>query len=87
MKKQYSKFQVRELINDFFKRNSFLPKEMKKIKRLAMKYRIPLKPYKIKFCKKCLFYLKGKIRISRVYKIIICGSCGYRNRFPIKDKK
>jgi len=81
MKYQLSKQEAQEKISRFFERESFTNEEMKKIKRLAMKFKIKLGFYRKKFCKKCLFQLKGRTRISKTHKTIICKNCGYKNRF------
>ena len=83
MKTRISKTEVREQIDSFFKKSNFSPKEVKKIKRLAMKYKISLKEERKKFCKKCLNKLKGKTRISKIYKTTECDYCGYINRHKL----
>jgi RNase P subunit RPR2 len=83
MKKEFSKSEVRDKINNFFSKPSFEKEEVKKIKRLAMKYKIPLTEKKKFFCKSCLSQLKGKIRVSKTHKTIVCESCNYRNKFRI----
>lgn len=84
MKSDLSKYQAEDKIESFFKKDSFTPKELKKIKRLAMKYKIKLKDKRKRFCKKCLSQLKGKTRISKTHKTIICQVCNYGNKFKIK---
>lgn len=83
MKTSLSRVEAQEKIQDFFKQCNFAPKQLKKIKRLAMKFHIPLKTYKKLFCKKCLKPLKGKTRITKTHKSIECNSCGYKNRWKI----
>ena len=83
MKYQLSKQEAQEKISNFFERESFKKEEMKKIKRLAMKFKIKLKDKRKKFCKKCLSQLKGKTRISKTHKTIICQFCGYKNKFKV----
>ncbi len=82
MKKELSKTQAQEKINNFFKED-FTSDEMKKIKRLAMKYKIRLGNLRKNFCKKCLSKIKGEISINKGYKTIICSSCSYKNRYKI----
>jgi len=84
MKTKLSKTEAKEKITSFFKKSNFTPEEVKKIKRLAMKFNIKLKEHRKKFCKKCLSKLKGKTRITKLYKIVECFTCGYRNKFKIK---
>lgn len=83
MKKKISKQEAQNQINKFFQKSSFTPEQVKKIKRLAMKYNIKLGPHKKKFCKKCLSQLKGKTRISRIYKTIECQECKYKNKWRL----
>lgn len=78
-----SRSKARERIDEFFSREDFSSEEVRKIKRLAMKYRIRLGDYRKKFCKNCLSRLKGKTRVTRFYKTVVCENCGYRNRFKI----
>jgi len=75
--KNISKNEIKQEIEDFFKKiNKKSPKEIKKIKRLAMKNNIPLKEKRKLFCKKCYSpYLNSKIIIRNGKKIIICNSC------------
>ena len=83
MKPTLNRTEAVEKINSFFKAKDFTPKDLKKIKRLAMKYHIPLKPYKKLFCKSCLIPLKGKVRVSKEYKRIECNVCNYKNKWKI----
>lgn len=83
MKTSLSKTEAREKIETFFKKKDFTAEEMKKIKRLAMKFRIRLCPSRKLFCKKCLSKLKGKTRITKTHKMVECSSCGYKNRFKL----
>ena len=85
MKTKLSKQQVQQKIEEFFQKPFFMPEEVKKIKRLAMKFNIKLKNHRKNFCKKCFNKLKGKIRISRTHKTIECQNCGYKNKFRIGD--
>ena len=83
MKSKLTKQQAQEKISQFFERESFTNSELIKIKRLAMKFKIKLKENRKKFCKKCLLPLKGKTRISKTHKTVICQNCGYKNKFKI----
>lgn len=87
MKTSLSKTQAREKIEEFFKQEEFEPKEVKKIKRLAMKFRISLKDKRKEFCKKCYSKLKGKIRVNKIHKSVECKSCNYLNKFLIKNSR
>lgn len=87
MKKGLSRTEAQEKINELFgKGREFSADEVKKIKRLAMKYNIKLGSYRKLFCKKCFSFLKGKTRITKAYKIIECGRCRAVNRQRIRFK-
>jgi RNase P subunit RPR2 len=61
------------------------PKEIKKIKHLAMNKKIPLKEKRKLFCKKCLMpYKNSKIKIREKIKSGTCENCGYINRWRLK---
>jgi RNase P subunit RPR2 len=85
-KKDISKIEAKEKIDNFFSKiGSKSPKQIKKIKRIAMKHRISLKNDKKLFCKKCLTpYAFPKIRIKNKMKIIECNNCGKITRLKIK---
>ncbi len=84
MKPSLNRTEATEKIDFFFQSKDFTSKDLKKIKRLAMKYHLPLKPYKKLFCKSCLSPLKGKTRISKEYKRVECNVCQYKNKWKIK---
>ena len=86
MKKTVSKSQAKNKIDNFFKNiESKTPKEIKKIKKLSMAYKIPLKGKRKLFCKYCLnTYKNPKIRIKNKIKIITCENCGKIARWKIK---
>ena len=74
--------QIKEFLSDIKSKN---PKQIKKIKRLAMKHNIQLKELRKKFCKKCLTpYHNSKIRIKNKVKIVTCNACYYISRYKIK---
>jgi RNase P subunit RPR2 len=81
VKKKLSRKEAREEIDELFCRQEFSSEDVKKVKRLAMKYKIKLKFERKKFCKRCLSKLRGKIRVSRVYKSVECEKCGFINKF------
>jgi RNase P subunit RPR2 len=83
MKKEMSRNGARAKIEIFFKRRDFTAEEVRKMKRLAMKFRIRLKEGRKKFCKKCLSKLRGKTRVTRFYKTVVCENCGFLNKFRI----
>lgn len=78
VKREFSKTQAKEIIEEFFKNiNKKSPKEIRKIKMLSMKYKIPLKEKRKLFCKKCFTpHVNSKIRIKNKFKIIECKNCG-----------
>ncbi|MDD5023349.1 MAG: hypothetical protein PHU63_04230 [Candidatus ainarchaeum sp.] len=85
-KKDISKTEAKKKIDDFFKEiDSKSPKQIKKIKRTAMRHRISLKENKKLFCKKCLKpYHLPKIRIKNGIKIVECKNCGKINGWKMK---
>jgi len=81
-KKEISKTEAKKKIEEFFlniKQKS--PENFKKIKKIAMRYKISLKEYKKLFCKKCLIpYSSPRIRIKNKMRVIECENCGHRLR-------
>jgi len=88
MKKNLSKTEVRKQIKDFFASEEIKnksPREIKKIKRIAMRYNVQLKEFRKEFCKKCLApYKDARIKIKNKMKIMTCGNCGYVSRWRLK---
>lgn len=84
-KKKISKKEAQKQIEEFFSNiKNKTPKEVKKIKRIAMKYNIPLKEKRKLFCKNCFVpYKNPKIRINNGKKSVECESCGYTARWRI----
>ena len=80
-----SKTEVKKQIEDFFKDiKNKTPKEIRKIKKLAMSKNIPLKEKRKLFCKKCFsVFNKPKIRIKNKIKSVVCNNCGYISRWKI----
>ncbi len=76
---------AKDSINDFFSKEHFTKDEMRKIRNLAMKYRLPLKENRKKFCRFCLSQLKGSTRINSGFKTVVCEQCGKPNRFRISQ--
>ena len=85
MVKKISKTEAKEEIKEFFKGiKNKTPKEIKKIKKLAMSKNISLKEKRKLFCKKCLNpYKNPKIRIKNRIKSIACENCGYISRWRL----
>ncbi len=86
MKKTLLKSGAEKQIKGFFKNiKDKTPKEVKKIKRLAMAYNLPLKEKRKLFCKKCFApYKNPKIRIKNKVKLVKCEGCGYLGRWGLK---
>ena len=85
--KKLSRQEIQGKINEVFSKNSS-PKEIKKIKKLAMSKNIKLGDYRKKFCKKCYSLFNSnnsEIRIKKGFKIIKCKNCGYILRQRLKD--
>ena len=84
--KKLSKTEVKKQIEEFFadiKDKS--SEDVKKIKKLAMSHKIPLKENRKLFCKKCLHPHKNpSIRVKKGLIKINCGECGYTSRWKIK---
>lgn len=88
MNKKSSKKETEKQIQVFFldiKKKT--PKEIKKIKKLAMKQNIPLRDLRKTFCKKCFSFYSGteKIRIKKGIKSIKCNNCGNVAKWKIKN--
>ena len=84
MKKTLSRTEAENKINEFFDDiNEKDTKGLKKIKRLSMSYKIKLGNKRKLFCKKCLNALKGKTRINKKFKSVICKFCNYKNKFKL----
>jgi len=80
------KSEAKKQIQEFFSNiKDKSPKDIKKIKRLAMKHNIQLKELRKSFCKKCLMsYKNPKIRVKDEIKTTTCENCGYASRWKIK---
>ena len=86
MKKATSKADAKKQIEEFFENiKDKSPKDVKKIKKLAMSYKIPLKEKRKLFCKKCFtLYITPKIRVKNGLIKINCKECNYTSRWKIK---
>ena len=79
-----TKNEVEKEIKKVFSKNPE-PREVKKAKRLAMKYNIKLKGLRKKFCKKC-YSTKLKVRkVKDKVKTVECKNCGYVSRWKLKN--
>ena len=83
MKKKVTKKEAEEKINEFFKKENFEAKDVRKIKRLAMSFNIKLGKHRKKFCGNCFFLLKGKTRVTKTHKSVVCENCGFINRVKL----
>ncbi len=85
MKNKLSKSHAKKQIRDFFSNiKDKSPREVRKIKGLAMSKNIPLKDLRKTFCKKCLSpYKNPKIRVKKGMKIVMCENCGYVSRWKL----
>jgi len=81
-----SKKEAEEKIKSFFVHiKNKTPEEIKKIKKLSMKYNLKLGGLRKNFCKKCLTtYKNPEIRSNKNFKSFKCKECGYVNRWKIK---
>lgn len=86
MKKKISKTEAKQQIEEFFENiKGKSPEDIKKIKKLAMKYKIPLKEKRKLFCSNCLSPHKNpSIRVKDGLIRINCGKCGHTSRWRIK---
>lgn len=88
MKNKISKSEAMQEIEKFFSSiANKSPKEIKKIKKLAMGYNIPLKEKRKLFCKYCLnpYSGKEKVRIKNKIKNVTCLNCGKISRWKINS--
>ena len=87
MRIKLSKSEVQEKIKEFFRGiKNKTPKEIKKIKKLAMSKNVPLKKLRKTFCKNCFApYKTPKIRIKKKLKTIFCEKCGGISRYKINS--
>ena len=83
MKRVISRIEAEKRIEKFFERKRFSAEEVRKIKRLAMKYKIKIGNFRKFFCKKCFSKLKGRISVTKNHKSVICQSCNFKNKYRI----
>jgi len=85
--KKLSKSEAKRQIELFFQDiKNKTPKQVKKIKKLAMSNNIKLKEKRKKICEKCLTpYKNPKIRINNKTKNTTCENCGYVSRWKINS--
>lgn len=87
MVKKISKTETEKQIKEFFQDiKNKTPREIKKMKKLAMSKNISLKELRKKFCKKCYSaYRTPKIRIKDNIKSIACENCKNISRWKINS--
>ncbi len=78
-----SKTEAEEKIKETFSKK-LSPREIKKIKRLAMKHNIKLKDLRKKFCKKCYSTELRVKSIKNKVKTVECKNCKNIMRWKIK---
>ena len=86
MKSKLSRKESEEKIKNAFSKN-LSPKEIKKLKRLAMNKKIRLGNLKQRFCKKCYLLFNSnnsEIRIKKGFKAIKCKECSHISRYKLK---
>jgi len=77
-----NKTQAEEKINEFFKEKHD-KEEVRKVKKISMRFRIKLKGLRKKFCSKC-FSMKLKFRkVGKMGKTVECSECGNLMRWGI----
>jgi RNase P subunit RPR2 len=81
LSKEETKKEVEEFFKNIRKKN---PKEIKKIKKLAMSYNIKIKDKRRLFCKKCFSPNIKTLGIKNDFKRIQCESCKNISRYKIK---
>jgi len=88
MVKKISKSEAKKQIKEFFESiREKNPKQVKKIKKLAMGKNIQLGDKRKLFCKKCLSpYKNSSIKIKDGFLTITCENCDYKNRWKVKEK-
>ncbi len=86
MKKTISKTEAKKQIEEFFENiQDKSLKDVKKIKKLAMTHKIPLKDKRKLFCNKCMSpHKNASIRVKNGLIRINCGECGHTNKWKIK---
>jgi RNase P subunit RPR2 len=80
-----SKSAASKKIDEFFKHiKDKDSREIKKIKRLAMAKKVPLKDKRKLFCKKCLNpYKNPKVRVKNKVKSVVCENCKSVSRWKL----
>lgn len=74
----------KEIEKFFYEIDNKTPKQIKKIKKLAMHHSIKLKDKRKKFCKKCYSPKLKVIKINKGIKSVKCENCNFTSRWKIK---
>lgn len=83
--KKLSKTEAEKEIKEFFENiKNKTPKQIKKIKRLAMRHNIKLKEKRKLFCKKCYSTKLKTLGIKNKIKKVKCETCGNIIRWKIR---
>lgn len=83
--KKLSKTETKKEIEEFFKDiKSRKPKEIKKIKKLAMSQSIKLSEKRKKFCGKCFSSKLKVIGVKNKVKRVRCSDCENVSRYKLK---
>jgi len=89
MVKKLSKTEAEKQIDNFFVNiKTQTPKEIKKIKKLAMRNSVKLKDRRKLFCKKCFSVFNSansEVRIKKGMKIVKCKECDNASRRKMKS--
>lgn len=72
---------IGEFFSDIENKNA---EEVRKMKKLAMHYKIKLGEKRKLFCKYCYSVLRGKTRIKKGRKSVVCSACGRVSGWRIK---
>ncbi len=88
MKKSLSKKEAEKLIEEFFRHiKEKTPKEVRKIKKLAMSHNIKLGEKRKLFCKECYHpFVEPSIRIKNDFITLTCEKCESKARWKFKDR-
>lgn len=77
--------EAEKLIEEFFSKiDNKESKKIRKMKKLAMHYKIKLGEKRKLFCKYCYSQFKGKTRIKKGMKRVVCSACGRVSGWKIK---
>lgn len=85
MSKNKEKEKILKEINELFEKSPS-QKEIITVRKKAMRINLKLpKEIKRKFCRKCNSILRGKVRLNKGKRVILCSECGKFNRIKYKN--